>query len=100
MLELQLVFLGFCRACRSVPALAVYVDDQTPRSYGLLASFGLAWDIPSAKRLILGRVPIVMAICVTGALSVEVLVRGVWAQHAAVELWASLELLDLRGSAC
>ena len=92
-LELQLVSLEYCSACRSLPILHMIVDDGTPRSLWSPRKSDSGSDAHSYKIRVTRRVPVVHALRLTWNLSVEVLL-----QHAAGELWASLEFLQLRGS--
>eukprot|EP00903_Cladosiphon_okamuranus_P017884 g16457.t1 len=92
-MELQLVSLDFCRACRSTPTLRLRVHDETPQSLSLapgaeppiVIGWSTVW-MPSP------RVPRVCAMCLLWTLPVGILLRS-----AAEELWQWLEVLVLRG---
>ena len=89
-MELQLVSLEFCRACRSVPTLHVPVKDSTPRSLWPPQS-----QIGASNAIISSRVPAVRAIHLTGEL--PMLLR---LQRAEIERWICCEYLHLQGSVC
>lgn len=86
-LELQLVSLEFCRACRSVPILHVRVEDATPRS--LWSTEPVTHTNTRSWKLRNSRVPTVCA----RSLSWAVLTRAI-----AMELWVWLKCLRLGGS--
>ena len=90
-IELQLVSLDFCRACRTVPTLHVHVDESTPRSLRFPRRSETPPNTRRSKVRISNRVPVVRALSLTWALPLEVL-----HESAAVELWTWLELLRLR----
>ena len=86
-LELQLVSLEFCRACRTVPTLRVRVQAGTPVSL---------WFIFKPQHSLVPtstRVPLVRALALRWALPMDQL-----RQKAAVELWDWLEDLVLTGT--
>ncbi|CAN0521524.1 unnamed protein product, partial [Ectocarpus sp. 12 AP-2014] len=81
-LELQLTSLDLCRACRSTSILHVRVNDQTPRSLWTSRTAQTRPNTRSWKLLISSRVPVLRALRLTWALSMEDLLRD-----AAIELW-------------
>ncbi|CAM9702070.1 unnamed protein product, partial [Ectocarpus sp. 8 AP-2014] len=85
-LELQLVSLEFCRACRSVQTFHVRVDEHTPPT---LMSPCTSYTTPgehSPEVCISSRVPAVQAFCWTWKLSTDLM-----PQRAANELQAGPE---------
>lgn len=87
-LELQLVSVKFCGACRSVPTLGVAVEARTP--------FSLWYRVKKPEHLPIGsssRVPFVRALSLRWALPTEFL-----RQRAAIQLWDWLEDLEVTGT--
>jgi len=91
-LQLQLVSLEFSRACRSIPKLAVSVEDLTPRSLWTPRDSRAPPNTPISEARASSRLPIQRALRLTWALPLEVLVES-----AAVELWAWSRFVHLRG---
>ncbi len=93
-LELQLASLDFCRACRNIPRLAVTVGGRvcsTPESLWISrhASKPSLFRYPFRST---DRVPRVRALRLKWSLQLSVLVH-----HAAVELWACSDVVELAG---
>ncbi|CAN0248867.1 unnamed protein product, partial [Ectocarpus sp. 12 AP-2014] len=94
-LELQLTSLDMCRACRSTSILHVRVNRETPQSLWSSRTTRTRPNSRSWKRRISNRVPVVQALRLMWALSMEDLLR-----KAAIELWTSSQRLELQGSWC
>jgi len=92
-LELQLVSLEFCRACRSIPQLAVNVEASTPRSLWSPRKAQTPPRTRSSEARSASRVPVVQAVRLTWGLPAEILM-----EDAAMEYWAMSEYLRLGGS--
>lgn len=92
-LELRLVSLEFCRACRSIPTLAVKVEGSTPRSLWTRQNSKTGPNTRSSEVRISSRVPVERALRLTWGPPLEFL-----AQSAAVDLWALSVCVQLTGS--
>ncbi|CAN0190334.1 unnamed protein product, partial [Ectocarpus sp. 12 AP-2014] len=75
-LELQLVSLEVCGACRCVPVLHVRVRRRTPRSLWSPCKSHETADMRSGEGCISSRVPAVHAFGLTWALPMEVLLQS------------------------
>ncbi|CAN0268885.1 unnamed protein product [Ectocarpus fasciculatus] len=84
-----------CRACRSTPILHVRVNDQTPQSLWASRTTQTRPNTRSSKLRVSSRVPVMRALRLTWALSMEALLR-----KAAIELWRWSQRLELQGSWC
>lgn len=86
--QLQLVSVELCRACRGVPDFKVHIEEKTPRGVWCTRQSQLPLNMPVSI-----RVPVLRAFHFTWDLPLDVLV-----ENAAIELWASSDVLCLRGS--
>ncbi|CBJ27701.1 expressed unknown protein [Ectocarpus siliculosus] len=93
--ELQLGSLDICRACRSTPTLHVRVTGGTPTSLWSPPTVQALPNTQSSKVRVVSRVPVVRALRLTWAFSMETLV-----QRAAIELWSRSERLEMVGPLC
>ncbi|CAN0575530.1 unnamed protein product, partial [Ectocarpus sp. 12 AP-2014] len=94
-LELQLTSLDMCRACRGTSIWHVCVTDRTPRSLWSSRTARTRPNTRGWKRCISNRVPVVRALRLVWALSMEDLLG-----KAAVELWTWSQRLELLESWC
>ncbi|CAM9391724.1 unnamed protein product [Ectocarpus sp. 12 AP-2014] len=91
-LELQLVSLEICRACRSIAMLHVRVSDRTPRSVWSPHEVQTPPNTCGSNVRLSSRVPVMRARRLEWALPMKDLLR-----IAAIELWTSSEYLELLG---
>ena len=95
-LELQLASMEWCRVCRSVPTLHVYVSDQSPRSLWFRSQTQAGSCARRSQKLrTSSRVPIVRAVRLTWGLPMEMLTRD-----TADTLCTSLAFLKLELKQC
>ncbi|CAM9286591.1 unnamed protein product, partial [Ectocarpus sp. 8 AP-2014] len=94
-LELQLTSLDMCRACRSTSILHVRVNHLTPHSLWSSRTTQTWPNTRSSRLRVSSRVPVVRALGLMWALSMEDLLR-----KASIELWTWSQRLELQGSWC